>query len=127
MVSVCVDEFVGANDPVGKGGAVDVAGFLKDVDAWGIGGGNVGIDLMKGCVLATEVGKGLDHGRAMALVPIFVGNNNAYGRTAIDGVVVVEFDAAHRTVVGCEGIEGEFARGEGVALLCFECHGYMSD
>lgn len=109
LIAVGVNEFVGTDYPVGEGGAMGVASFLEYEEAGDVGGGYVGIDLVERGVGAAEVGEGLNHGGSEALVAVFVGYHDADCCAAVDGVVVVEFDAAYRAVVGVEGIECKFA------------------
>lgn len=67
-----------------------VACVLEDVDAGGVSGCNVGIDLMKRCVLQAELGESLYHGGAIALAAIFVRDDQSDGGATVDRVVVVE-------------------------------------
>ena len=106
MITEGVDEAVGAKNPVAQGGAVSVSGLLEDMEAWGIGCRDVGIDLVERGVVLAEGGEGLHHGGAKTFVAILVGYDDADGGTAVDGVVVVEFDATYRMVGVIEGIEG---------------------
>ena len=119
MVSVCIDESVGTDDPVAQGGAMDIASLLEDMDAGGVGGGYVGIDLVQRGVLPAEGGECLYHGGAVALVPVFVRDDDAHSGTAVDRVVVVQFDTSYGAVVAVEGIECEFSGRKGVSVLCF--------
>ena len=115
---------VGPNDPVPKGGAVLVSSSLEDIDAWGIGGSNVCIDLVKGGVFETELGERLNHDCAITLSAIFIGNNKPHGCSAIDWVVVVQLDASNWGVgsVIWVGIEFEFSRGQGGIGEGFQLH-----
>ena len=70
-------------------GAVLVTGFLEDMDARGVGGGNIGVDLMEGGVGLAEFGEGLYHFRAKAPMAVLIGNNNTNCCPAVDWVIVV--------------------------------------
>ena len=109
-----VNKSVGSDYPVAEGSTMGIAGFWEDVQTWGVGGGNVGVELVERGVEEAELGEGLYDDGAKALVAVFVGDDDADGGAAVDRVVVVEFDATHRGVghvVGV-GVELEFARGE---------------
>ena len=80
---------IGADHPVSESGAVLVAGTLEDMEAGDICGSNVGVDLVERSAVETELGECLYHGRAIALTAVLVGDDEAYGSTTIDGVVVV--------------------------------------
>ena len=66
-----------------------IAGFLEDVQTWGVGGGNVGVELVERGVFPAEVSECLNHGRAIATMAVFVGDHDAHSGPTVDGVVVV--------------------------------------
>lgn len=89
LITEGIDITVGTDNPVAESGAMLVSGMLEDVQAWRVVCCNVGVDLVKRSVLAAKVCKGLNHGGSMAFMAVFVGDDNSYCCTAVDGVVIV--------------------------------------
>ena len=89
LITEGIDITVGTDNPVAEGGAMLVSGMLEDVQAWRVVCSNVGIDLVKRGILAAKICEGLNHGGTMAFMAVFVGDDNSYCGTAVDGVVIV--------------------------------------